>query len=42
MFVFVCTGPSEVDNFSDELRGVIPRTFEYLFFLIHREVEKVR
>ncbi|XP_056596432.1 kinesin-like protein KIF15-A isoform X2 [Triplophysa dalaica] len=37
---FTMLGPSEVDNFSDELRGVIPRSFEYLFFLIHREVEK--
>lgn len=34
-------GPSELDNFTDELRGVIPRSFEYLFFLINREVEKV-
>ncbi|KTG46258.1 hypothetical protein cypCar_00003862 [Cyprinus carpio] len=33
-------GPSELDNFSDELRGVIPRSFEYLFFLINREVER--
>lgn len=46
MFVwnyFVCPvlGPSELDNFTDELRGVIPRSFEYLFFLINREVEKV-
>ncbi|KAA0724089.1 Kinesin-like protein KIF15-A [Triplophysa tibetana] len=37
---FTMLGPSEVDNFSDELRGVIPRSFEYLFFLIQREVEK--
>lgn len=46
MFVWrhsVCPviGPSELDNFTDELRGVIPRSFEYLFFLINREVEKV-
>lgn len=46
MFVwncFVCPvlGPSELDNFTDELRGVIPRSFEYLFFLINREVERV-
>lgn len=34
-------GPSELDNFTDELRGVIPRSFEYLFFLINREVERV-
>lgn len=34
-------GPSELDNFTDELRGVIPRCFEYLFFLINREVERV-
>lgn len=34
-------GPSEMDNFTDDLRGVIPRSFEYLFFLINREVERV-
>lgn len=39
---FVSAGPSELDNFSDDLRGVIPRSFEYLFFLINREVERVR
>ncbi|XP_065822767.1 kinesin-like protein KIF15 [Labrus bergylta] len=33
-------GPSELDNFTDELRGVIPRSFEYLFFLINREKER--
>uniref|UniRef100_A0A8C1QJQ4 Kinesin family member 15 n=1 Tax=Cyprinus carpio TaxID=7962 RepID=A0A8C1QJQ4_CYPCA len=37
---FTMLGPSELDNFSDELRGVIPRSFEYLFFLINREVER--
>ncbi|KAM8915283.1 kinesin-like protein KIF15 isoform 2-T2 [Spinachia spinachia] len=37
---FTMLGPSELDNFTDELRGVIPRSFEYLFFLINREVEK--
>ncbi|XP_067292937.1 kinesin-like protein KIF15 isoform X3 [Pseudorasbora parva] len=37
---FTMLGPSELDNFSDELRGVIPRSFEYLFFLISREVER--
>ncbi|XP_032403994.1 LOW QUALITY PROTEIN: kinesin-like protein KIF15 [Xiphophorus hellerii] len=36
---FTMLGPSELDNFTDELRGVIPRSFEYLFFLIGREVE---
>lgn len=30
-----------MDNFTDDLRGVIPRSFEYLFFLINREVERV-
>lgn len=30
-----------MDNFTDDLRGVIPRSFEYLFFLISREVERV-
>ncbi|KAM3595121.1 uncharacterized protein V6R79_018353 [Siganus canaliculatus] len=37
---FTMLGPSELDNFTDELRGVIPRSFEYIFFLINREVEK--
>ncbi|XP_054909204.1 kinesin-like protein KIF15-B [Poeciliopsis prolifica] len=37
---FTMLGPSELDNFTDELRGVIPRSFEYLFFLIGREVER--
>lgn len=40
-FVSVVLGPSELDNFTDNLRGVIPRSFEYLFFLINREVERV-
>uniref|UniRef100_A0A803YML4 Kinesin family member 15 n=1 Tax=Meleagris gallopavo TaxID=9103 RepID=A0A803YML4_MELGA len=33
-------GPSDSDNFTHSLRGVIPRSFEYLFFLIEREKEK--
>uniref|UniRef100_F7H4T3 Kinesin-like protein KIF15 n=1 Tax=Callithrix jacchus TaxID=9483 RepID=F7H4T3_CALJA len=33
-------GPSESDHFSHNLRGVIPRSFEYLFSLIDREKEK--
>ncbi|XP_030628202.1 kinesin-like protein KIF15 [Chanos chanos] len=37
---FTMLGPSELDNFSDNMRGVIPRSFEYLFFLINREVER--
>uniref|UniRef100_A0A3Q4BG97 Kinesin motor domain-containing protein n=1 Tax=Mola mola TaxID=94237 RepID=A0A3Q4BG97_MOLML len=37
---FTMLGPSDLDNFTDELRGVIPRSFEYLFFLINREVER--
>ncbi|KAM6961222.1 kinesin-like protein KIF15 [Aplochiton taeniatus] len=37
---FTMIGPSDSDNFSDDLRGVIPRCFEYLFFLIEREVER--
>ncbi|XP_031435804.1 kinesin-like protein KIF15-A [Clupea harengus] len=37
---FTMLGPSDCDSFSDDLRGVIPRSFEYLFFLINREVEK--
>ncbi|XP_074981779.1 kinesin-like protein KIF15 isoform X3 [Caretta caretta] len=38
---FTMMGPSESDNFTHNLRGVIPRSFEYLFFLIEREKEKV-
>ncbi|XP_061599761.1 kinesin-like protein KIF15 isoform X2 [Cololabis saira] len=37
---FTMLGPSELDNFTDDKRGVIPRSFEYLFFLINREAEK--
>ncbi|XP_028294287.1 kinesin-like protein KIF15 [Gouania willdenowi] len=37
---FTMLGPSDMDNFTDNLRGVIPRSFEYLFFLINREAEK--
>ncbi|XP_053324225.1 kinesin-like protein KIF15 isoform X2 [Spea bombifrons] len=37
---FTMLGPSESDNFTHNLRGVIPRSFEYLFFLINREKEK--
>ncbi|XP_026165853.1 kinesin-like protein KIF15 isoform X2 [Mastacembelus armatus] len=37
---FTMLGPSELDNFTDDLRGVIPRSFEYLFFLINREIER--
>ncbi|XP_060781115.1 kinesin-like protein KIF15 [Neoarius graeffei] len=37
---FTMLGPNELTDFSDELRGLIPRSFEYLFFLINREVEK--
>lgn len=33
--------PDESDSFSHELRGVIPRGFEYMFSLINREQEKV-
>lgn len=36
-------GPAEgeIECFTHELRGVIPRSFEYLFSLIKREQEKV-
>ncbi|XP_014374008.1 kinesin-like protein KIF15 [Alligator sinensis] len=37
---FTMIGPSDSDNFTHNLRGVIPRSFEYLFFLIAREKEK--
>lgn len=40
-FYAMFTGPVEEDSFSHELRGVIPRGFEYLFSLINREKEKV-
>ena len=43
-FPFFISGPPEddVDCFTHELRGVIPRGFEYLFSLINREQEKVQ
>nr|XP_054748122.1 kinesin-like protein KIF15 [Lytechinus pictus] len=38
---FTMLGPCEDgDNFHHELRGVIPRSFEYLFSLVNREREK--
>ncbi|XP_038077912.1 kinesin-like protein KIF15 [Patiria miniata] len=37
---FTMMGPDEADNFHHELRGVIPRSFEYLFSLVNREREK--
>ncbi|KAJ6653873.1 hypothetical protein lerEdw1_008621 [Lerista edwardsae] len=37
---FTMMGPPDSDNFNHNLRGVIPRIFEYLFFLIEREKEK--
>ncbi|XP_049633273.1 kinesin-like protein KIF15 [Suncus etruscus] len=37
---FTMMGPPESDHFSHNLRGVIPRSFEYLFSLIDREKEK--
>ncbi|XP_052772125.1 kinesin-like protein KIF15 isoform X2 [Mya arenaria] len=38
---FTMLGPSEdADNFHHEMRGVIPRSFEYLFQLINKEKEK--
>lgn len=41
-FLHFSLGPSESDTFSHNLRGVIPRSFEYLFSLIEREKEKVK
>ena len=36
-------GPSDdSDTFTHELRGIIPRSFEYIFSLINRERQKVR
>ncbi|XP_072563047.1 kinesin-like protein KIF15 isoform X1 [Paramormyrops kingsleyae] len=37
---FTMLGPSDSNSFTDDLRGVIPRSFECLFFLISREVER--
>ncbi|XP_062839882.1 kinesin-like protein KIF15 isoform X2 [Anolis carolinensis] len=37
---FTMMGPPDSDNFTHNLRGVIPRSFEYLFFLIEHEKEK--
>ncbi|XP_051871609.1 kinesin-like protein KIF15-A [Pristis pectinata] len=38
---FTMLGPSDdSDNFTHNLRGIIPRSFEYLFYLINREKEK--
>ena len=36
-------GPAEgeEESFTHQLRGVIPRAFEYLFSLVNREQEKV-
>uniref|UniRef100_A0A8C7R8L3 Kinesin-like protein n=1 Tax=Oncorhynchus mykiss TaxID=8022 RepID=A0A8C7R8L3_ONCMY len=39
---FTMLGPSDFDNFTDDQRGVIPRSFEYLFFLIDRESENAK
>lgn len=39
---YIFLGPSESDHFSHNLRGVIPRSFEYLFSLIDREKDKVK
>lgn len=43
MFILFLQGPAEgeIECFTHELRGVIPRSFEYLFSLIKREQEKV-
>ena len=36
-------GPSDdVENFQHDLRGVTPRSFEYLFNLISEQQEQVR
>lgn len=42
LLFFGYSGPSDdVDNFHHELRGIIPRSFEFLFNLINREIEMV-
>ena len=39
---FFCSGPADdSENFQHELRGIIPRTFEYLFNHIARQKELV-
>ena len=44
-YMCIYTGPtqedSDSDSFTHEMRGIIPRGFEYLFSLINREIEKV-
>ncbi|XP_071959413.1 kinesin-like protein KIF15 [Antedon mediterranea] len=37
---FTMMGPSEEENFEHPLRGVVPRSIDYLFSLIEREREK--
>ena len=39
--MFLIGPPDDGDNFSHELRGVIPRGFEYIFSLLNRQQEKV-
>ena len=39
--MFIGPSDEETNSFSHELRGVIPRSFEYLFSLINREKQKV-
>ena len=42
ILTLVCIGPAdESETFTHELRGVIPRSFEYLFSLINREKIRV-
>ena len=43
LFPLCVIGPAEgeEESFTHQLRGVIPRAFEYLFSLINREQEKV-
>ena len=42
IFILVSLGPAdESETFTHELRGVIPRSFEYLFSLINREKIRV-
>jgi hypothetical protein len=42
MVFYLYKGPSEdAENFQHEQRGVIPRSFEYMYSLITREKELV-
>ena len=41
VYMYDAGPPDESESFTHDLRGVIPRSFEYLFSLINREKQKV-